>query len=290
MYIETNHHYAAFKSDELTNLLEQVTFKINNFGIWQSDQDRQVDYITNDIEIIYYLHGGSITNIGNRKYTCPPGSFLILEPYQLNSSINKGYEHYAYYFFHFEIEPLYLKEQFMTLLTKNGHLIYGYEMKNFQEMFNRLLIEAKDKEIGYSSIITSALIRVIVEIIRAQLKRTGETSVEFVHSSHTNLVNESIQSINEHIYESIRLTDMAQNLGVSSSVLYKAFIKVLGISPISYIQKQKINYTQKRLLMGESLTNIAQELGYSSAYHLSRTFKQKVGISPREYKQKMKSL
>ena len=49
MYIETNHHYAAFKSDELTNLLEQVTFKINNFGIWQSDQDRQVDYITNDI-------------------------------------------------------------------------------------------------------------------------------------------------------------------------------------------------------------------------------------------------
>lgn len=290
MYIETQRQYPIFKNDELTDLLEQVTFKINNFGLWQSDKDQTVNYITNDIEIVYYLHGGSITTIGNKQYTCPPQSFLLLEPFQLNTSKNIGYDHYTYYYFHFEIEPLYLKEQFINLLTKHGHLIYGHEIKDFREMLNRLLIEANEKEIGYSSIITSALIRVIVEIIRAQLKRTDDNKVEIIASSYTNLVNESIKYIHQHLYESIRITNLCQDLGISSSVLYKAFMHVLNISPSAYIQKQKIQITQKRLMLGETLTSIAQELGFSSAYHLSKVFKQNVGLSPRDYKKKMKVL
>lgn len=290
MYIETQQRYTTFESDELTKLLEQVQFKINNFGIWQSEKDQKANYISNDIEIVYYLHGGSTTYIGDKKYICPPNSFLILEPFQLNTSHNIGYDHYAYYYFHFDIEPVYLKDQFINLLVKNGHLIYDYELKDFREMLDRLLVETNAKEIGYSSIVTAALIRLSVEIIRAQLKRTGETNVGFVHSRHIDLVNESIKYIHQHIYEHIKLNEMCQNLGVSTSVLYKSFTHVLNMSPSAYIQKQKIQYAQNMLLLGKTLTTIAQELGYSSAYHLSRTFKQKTGISPRDYKKKMKSL
>ena len=35
---------------------------------------------------------------------------------------------------------------------------------------------------------------------------------------------------------------------------------------------------------------IANDLGYSSAYHLSKTFKQITGVSPREYKKNIKLL
>lgn len=41
---------------------------------------------------------------------------------------------------------------------------------------------------------------------------------------------------------------------------------------------------QSHLLLGESVTILAQELGYSSAYHLSKDFKKYAGMSPREYK------
>ena len=82
-------------------------------------------------------------------------------------------------------------------------------------MLDRLLIEANEKEIGYSSIITSALIRVVVEIMRAQLKRSHDNHIRIVHSPYTDLVNEAIHYIQEHLYESIRLNTMAQDLGVS---------------------------------------------------------------------------
>lgn len=288
MFIQTQKQYTQFESDDLTELLGQMTFKINNFGLWQSQHDTKVQYISNDIEIVYYREGGSITRIGNKEYECPPGSFLILEPYQLNASINQKYCQYSYYYFHFEIEPLHLRKQFLSMLTKHGHLIYAHEMKDFREMLDRLLIEANEKEIGYSSIITSALIRVVVEIMRAQLKRSHDNHIRIVHSPYTDLVNEAIHYIQEHLYESIRLNTMAQDLGVSKGVLYKAFIEVLSIPPAQYIHQEKIQYVQSRLLLGESLTALAQELGYSSAYHLSKDFKKQVGVSPREYKKHVK--
>lgn len=289
-YIQTQNQYTQFKNDELTDFLGKINFTINKFGLWQSNHDTKVNYITDDIEIVYYKQGGSITTIGNQEYTCPPHSFLVIEPYKLNTSKNIGSSNYSYYFFHFDIEPLSLKQQFITLLTKHGHLIYQEEIKNFEEMLERLLSEADEKEIGYSSIITSALIRVIVEIIRAQLKRTNDNIAKPTNSSHLELVNDAINYIHEHLHEPIKLTNMALQLGISTSMLYKSFIDILSISPLAYIQQQKILYAQKLLLSGQSVTMIASELGYSSAYHLSKAFKQITGVSPREYKKNIKLL
>lgn len=290
MYIQTQQQYTPFQSDELTDLLGQMTFQIHNFGMWSSDHDTKVSFISNDIEIVYYKKGGSTMIVGDKKYQCPESSFFIIEPFQLNTSINEGYQDYAYYYFHFEIEPLYLRQQFLTLLMKHGHLIYPHEIKDFREMLDRLLIESQDKEMGYSSIITSALIRVVVEIMRAQHKRAKDDQIEIIHSPYIELVNESISYIQDHLYEPIRLNIMAQYLGVSTSILYKAFTSVLGTPPATYIHQQKIQYAQKGLLRGMSVTSLAQELGYSSAYHLSKAFKQIMGMSPREYKKNMNSL
>lgn len=287
MYIETQSQYSQFQSDELTDLLSQITFKINNFGLWTSEHDTKASYISNDIEIVYYQKGGSTTIIGDKKYICHPGDFLVLEPYQLNTSINEGRDNYEYYYFHFEIEPLYLRHQFINLLLKHGHLIEISEMDKYKEMFKRLYGEAQQKEIGYSSIITSALIRIVVEIMRNQLKRCSDTHIAVVHSPYIELINEAIGYIQENIREPIRLVSMSQTLGVSKGVLYKAFVAVLGTPPATYIHQQKIQYVQKKLLLGESVSRIAQELNYSSAYHLSKAFKKYVGISPKEYKKNM---
>ena len=284
MYIKTNTQYTIFENDKLTDLLSKINFKINNFGIWRSDCDTKASYVSNDIEIAYYIEGGSTTIISNKQYQCVPHSILILDPYMLHTSINQGYENYSYYYFHFDIEPYYLKDQFMSLLKKNGNVIYPHEIRNFDEMLKRLLKEAQNKEIGYSSVITSALIRILVEIIRVQLKRNEDTHFKPIHSPYIQLVNDTIIYIQKHLYEPLRVKELSSIMGVSSSMLYKAFMNVLEISPIHYIQQQKIRHAQSELTLGKSVNEISQELGYSSAYHLSKAFKNIMGMSPREYK------
>ena len=56
--------------------------------------------------------------------------------------------------------------------------------------------------------------------------------------SYTHL---AIQYIQDHLCESIRVTEIAQTLGVSTSVLYKAFMSVLDIPPVKYIHP--VSYT-----------------------------------------------
>lgn len=166
-------------------------------------------------------------------------------------------------------------------------MIEAHEMLDYTEMLDRIYLEAQRKEIGYSSIITSALIRLIVQMMRAQLKRSQDNHIEIIDSPYIQVVNEAIVYIQNHLFESIRLSTMSQVIGVSNSVLYKAFTNVLNIPPAKYIHQQKIQYAQKRLLLNKTVTEVAQELGYSSAYHLSKAFKQVVGMSPREYKKVM---
>ena len=287
MYIQTQNQSIIFESDELTDMLGKMTFQIHSFDKWVSSHDTRASYIYDDIEIVCYREGGSTTIIGNKKYHCKPGSFLVLEPSRLITTINEGYEKYSFYHFHFDIEPVYLKHQFLSLLTKHGHMIEAHEMLDYTEMLDRLYLEAQRKEIGYSSIITSALIRLIVQMMRAQLKRSQDNHIEIIDSPYIQVVNEAIVYIQNHLFESIRLSTMSQIIGVSNSVLYKAFTNVLNIPPAKYIHQQKIQYAQKRLLLNKTVTEVAQELGYSSAYHLSKAFKQVVGMSPREYKKVM---
>ena len=138
--------------------------------------------------------------------------------------------------------------------------------------------------------ITSALIRVVVEIIRAQLKRNNDHISQITDLPHIELVNDAIKYIHDHLHEPIKLTAMALQLGVSTSMLYKSFIAILAIPPLTYIHQQKVLYAQRMLAHGKSVTMIANDLGYSSAYHLSKTFKQITGVSPREYKKNIKLL
>ncbi len=45
----------------------------------------------------------------------------------------------------------------------------------------------------------------------------------------------------------------------------------------------------KNVMLGQSVNILAQELGYSSAYHLSKTFKKIIGVSPRDYKKAIRT-
>lgn len=280
MYIEKENQ---LDDEQLSQFLNQLHFHINAFGKHKSENHSVKSYTSEDFEIIYNIEGKTKVTVGKKQYECPENSILILEPYGLNTVINEDDIHTCFYL-HFEIEPYHLHNQFLEMLTKNGNLIYVNEFRDFKEMFERLLLEVRAKELGYTSIITSGLIRVLVEIIRAQYKRNPtDFPITFIDSQYVSVVSEALEYIRNHIQDAIKLEVMAKDLGVSTSYLYKAFHKVCGISPTKYIQNYKLSRAMKLFAQKERVNTVAQTLGYSSAYHLSKVFKEATGMSPREY-------
>lgn len=79
------------------------------------------------------------------------------------------------------------------------------------------------------------------------------------------------------------LEDWAQDVGASSRTLTRLFNQELGMSFNAWRQQVRLMEALPRLLEGESVQRVANDLGYGSARAFSAMFSRLLGESPREY-------
>ncbi|MCR8846405.1 helix-turn-helix domain-containing protein [Paenibacillus sp. SC116] len=91
-----------------------------------------------------------------------------------------------------------------------------------------------------------------------------------------------------HLYDEIKLADLAEVSAMNPSYLSTLFKKEVGISLSEYILRAKIeeamsliDYTQ------HSLSDIYTLLNFHDQSHFTKTFKKFVGLTPREYKNRV---
>jgi AraC family transcriptional regulator len=91
--------------------------------------------------------------------------------------------------------------------------------------------------------------------------------------------------IEEKLDSSIRATDLAAFVQLSTSHFFRAFRKTFGESPLTYIMKRRIRRAQQ--LMSTSrlrLSQVALECGMADQAHLSRVFRRIVGTNPNAWR------
>lgn len=96
--------------------------------------------------------------------------------------------------------------------------------------------------------------------------------------------------IQDQIDTNLTLKELSKGLDISPSYLSREFSKHFdNLSFGEYIRKQRIEKAKELMLTpAYSLTEIAYLTGFSDQSHFSRIFKQHTGLSPSEYKRKMK--
>ncbi len=86
-----------------------------------------------------------------------------------------------------------------------------------------------------------------------------------------------------------RVSELAAELAVSVSAYAHGFRKEAGISPARWLVGRRVQAAQ-RLLQFHSVSEVAGQLGFSDAFHFSRTFKRLVGIPPSQYRKQIESI
>ena len=99
------------------------------------------------------------------------------------------------------------------------------------------------------------------------------------------MVRQAMSYIHEHYSEQISRQDLAQFVNISEDYLTFCFRQELGISPIKYLQRFRIN--QAKLLLKaspKSITEIAFEVGFLDSGYFSRIFHRETGVSPGDFR------
>lgn len=79
--------------------------------------------------------------------------------------------------------------------------------------------------------------------------------------------------------------DLVRELAVSRSVFFKKLKTLTGLAPIEFIKEMRINRAVQLIDTGEySMTQISYMVGINDPRYFSKCFKQKMGMTPTEYR------
>lgn len=98
-----------------------------------------------------------------------------------------------------------------------------------------------------------------------------------------NPIHKAIKYIQENILSPISISQLAYDLNMSETNFCNSFKKVMGITPKEYVTNLKLAQA-KVMLKNQNVTEVAYNLSYENISHFIALFKNKYGVTPKQYK------
>lgn len=150
-----------------------------------------------------------------------------------------------------------------------------------------------------SSPISEQYIKNCVELLVLSLLKRSEVPAEAekpviaenIGNTHSDkIVADIIKLLSDHVYSSIDLETVANQLFFSKTYIKTVFKKNMGISIIQYYISLKIEESKKLISQNKySYTEIAEMLNINSVHYFSRLFKAHTQMTPSEYARSIKA-
>ena len=112
-------------------------------------------------------------------------------------------------------------------------------------------------------------------------------SVEGEGQAYRDIVDKAVTHINEHFAEDIDIAELAARFNCSEGHFYRLFRKRIGMTPVSYISKIRIQNAVQWLKRSDlAISEIASLVGYHDQFYFSRVFRKVCGSSPKSFRGK----
>jgi AraC-like DNA-binding protein len=121
----------------------------------------------------------------------------------------------------------------------------------------------------------------VAERIRDAL---GETRPEALALSGPDLAEQLRAHLDAHAFEPVTIGSAAAEIGAAPTQVARAFSSVFGIAPHAYLIGRRLDAARDRILAGQSLADVAAEVGFYDQAHLTRRFTQFLGTTPGRFR------
>jgi len=124
-----------------------------------------------------------------------------------------------------------------------------------------------------------------VEVVRRYAAALPTDTVGWFAGLRDEQIGRALQKLHQRPAHPWSLEELAKEVGMSRSMLAERFSHFVGVPPIQYLAKWRIQLAAALLRTNRSgLAEIAERVGYGSEAALSRAFKRWVGVAPALYR------
>jgi AraC-like DNA-binding protein len=185
--------------------------------------------------------------------------------------------------FEFDYQPLH---PFLKDLPPIIHIRqYVTENQLLLKQVTQLMLEELNNERPGSSVMLKNLSEIMfINIIRAHLEQGGPGS-GFLSALNDPRISKALKLMQDSPQNNWTLESLASEIGMSRSVFFNQFKKLVHETPLSYLTNWRIRQAQKLLMTDNSnISQIAVNVGYQSEAAFNRVFKSKTGQTPAVYR------
>jgi AraC-like DNA-binding protein len=150
---------------------------------------------------------------------------------------------------------------------------------------------SQEKRFGHELFVKSVLFDIIscVLLTNQYVEITDNRRTEQRHT--VNAVEDTLSYIREHYRENITLDDILKITSYSKSHFIRLFKKNIGMNLTDYINKYRIEKSCLDLIYtSKNITEIATENGFNTVQYFSKTFKNYMKCTPKQYQRNGKNI
>jgi len=248
-------------------------------------------------EIAYVARGRGVFTIEGRVFDARAEDLFIIRPYELHGIRPDQDDPFDIAWF--SIYPkemagwvsMYLWREKDEVEKPIIHLDKAYE---FWDMLGQVLKEMSLHSFKYETALRAELLQMFIAFTRKLRAITGEERSSEVRElllrqdrkRWREVVETAIEFIKQNYWRRINLETIARRSYLSPNYFCEVFKAETGVTFTEYLIKVRLRKA-KELLRTTDLTisEISDRVGYESIHYFSRLFKEREGISPREYRE-----
>lgn len=240
-----------------------------------------------EMELVYSEAYGTLY-INDKAYDMKPGSIFFVNPNVLHRTFRKTHGLMA----HIVFDPALLKlsvganpcndiiEDVVAQNRKFKEKIeYGTELYKTLLPLVHKIMEYIEKTVsyGYES---CEVISILFAVFSAAIKAKHFEYINAYNLYGMRYVADAMKYIDEHYSDNLTVGDLAKNINVSPTYLYRLFHDYVGTTPTNYVNSVRLRAAYKLLESGSNVTETAMAVGVPNISYFIKLFKTATGDTP----------
>lgn len=149
-------------------------------------------------------------------------------------------------------------------------------------------MESTDKRAGGEGVLARLSELMFIVVVRRYIESLPAEQGGWLAGLRDPFIGKALSLMHGNPARDWTIEELAREIGLSRSVLAERFCELVGLPPMLYLSKWRMQIASSLLSAGNvNIAQIAAEIGYGSEAAFSRAFKKLVGVPPSAWRRKL---
>ncbi len=249
------------------------------------------------VEILYVLEGIADVEYDGFHYTLKPTQMLFIHPRAMHAIYTTHKERLRFAVIKFDIGRIHVTSSYtpkFRAVFRHARtppklpVIFSeadFSHLSLQEIFLYLIRELEERQYGYDIQAEAKTAFLLTEIIRFWMRLGFQTGPLLGDAEEGQDFHEILEYIAQHSGENLKAEDLARKYHMSYSHFARTFKYLYDQTFKEYLEFIRLSKAADFLLFTDyDLNFISQETGFSDSSHLIRQFRNRYGMTPKQYR------